>query len=430
MKVHFLPLIGIIILIFVRSFNAVTAARIILNNKQSSKRDVNLERNSLTNQRILDDDYDEDDNIENEDSGDDSDEDSYEENDDEDSKNTGPIVPEPIQESNDDPNNPHINFASGSEEEHLHNFKRISEDLKLFEDEYIACVDAITDDDFSEETVENCLGKDFIKLQLDIKYETMKVMSRAEDKLRHFFIYSCYIPVGDDEIKSLACDLLQKDMLDALWNCMEFLELAETNKVKYLEEYAKMDNDLFTNITVNLTELHKHFFELIEEIDAHKQLTIFKIKNHIDDKTKLIIKQTERDQRHLKQPTYVTHTIKIQEKVKDPNFIITNSLPTVGVLSDGSPDPNFTLYTKNPNFIGMDSRGEKNNSLRMLGSSNGYEGLNSIHREDSKIVRRTGASMRDNYRSTVNRLKTNLRVQPIAFRNTHVTSLGNLKRFK
>lgn len=360
---------------------------------------------------------------------DESDEDYSDEDGDEETNATPESLPieEPIEDTHDDPNHPHISFSTGSEEEHLHNFKRISDDLKLFEDEYIACIDAIHDEDYSEQTIEACLGKDFIKLQLDIKYESMKVISRAEDKLRHFFIYHCYALAGEDEMQALACDLLQKDMLDAIWNCMDFIDLAEANKSKYVEEYSNMPMDTFKNILRNLTNLHKEFFELVEEIDAHKQVTLLRIKTHIDEKTQIIVRQANRDQRKLRQPTIVTHTIKIQEKVKDPNFRLVNNLPRVGILSDGSPDPLYTLYAKHPVLRELDHRGERNNKLRMLNLSNGYDGLHSSYREGNIQVRSTNMSLKNNFRQTVSRLRANSG----AFKNIHTSfQSGVHKRFK
>lgn len=352
------------------------------------------------------------------------------ESDEDDDKNT-PSVEEPIEEVHDDPNHPHINFISGSEEEHLRNFKRISADLQLFEDEYLACLDEIQDEDFTETAVEGCLGKDFLKLQLDIKYETMKIISKAEDKLRHFFVYHCYIPVGEDEMKTVGCDLLQRDMLDAIWNCMDFIDLANLNRNKYIKEYAILPSKIFKDIIFGLETLHKEFFELIEEVDAHKQLTILRIKNHIDDKTKVVIKKLTGNQRNLTQPSVVTQMIKIQERVNDPNFRLTNTLPRMGFLPDGSYDPNYTLYAKDLRLDGLDSRGEKDSRLRMLNLSNGYSGLHSANREDNKPVRRTNISLKDGYRKTVQRLNRKDNLAPMDFKNTHTAYMSKKhRRFK
>ena len=425
MKTHLLRLIAIIFLLLVHT------------HKSSSTEDYSEEDHDYSSdpedEYASEEAHDDDDYNEHDDEFDT--EEAYEDDDYEDEDHHeevhDPVVEEPVVETHDDPNHPHISFETGSEEEHLHNFKRISEDLKLFEDEYIACLDEIHDEDFSESAVEGCLGKDFIKLQLDVKYETMKIISRAEDKLRHFFIYHCYILAGEDEIQALSCDLLQKDMLDAMWNCMDFIELADMNKAKYIEEYAVMPPARFKDILANLGNLHKEFFELVEEVDSHKQVTLLRIKTHIDERTKILVRMAERDQRRLVAPSIVTHTIKIQEKVKDPNFRLVNSLPKMGFLADGSPDPMFTLYAKDVNLNGLDNRGEKDNRLRMLNSSRGYEGLHSANREGNKSVRSTNMSLKQNYRRTVGRLRDSIRSEPIAFRNTHTAYLkGVKKRFK
>ena len=348
-----------------------------------------------------------------------SEEESSEESDEEMDHEDKPKVEEPIEEVKDDPHHPHVSFDTGSEEEHLRNFKRISEDLQIIEDEYMACLDEINEEDFTEDAVEGCLGKDLIKLQIDIKYETMKIISRAEDKLRHYFVYHCYMPAGENEMKTIGCDLLQRDMLDALWNCMDFIELAQLNKKKYTDEYATIDRKVFKEIIANLENFHKEFFELVEEIDAHKQLTILRIKTHIDDKTKIAIVKYQDESRKLHQPTTVTHTIKIQEHLKDPNFRVKNKLPQMGYLADGSPDPNYALYAKGFHLNEIDKRGEKDNRLRMLSLGHGYDGLHSANREDHKQVRRSNLSMKDNYRKTVRKLNNLTREPLVNFRNIH-----------
>ena len=140
------------------------------------------------------------------------------------------------------------------------------------------------------------------------------------------------------------------------------------------------------------------------------------------------MRQAERDQRQLNQPTVVTHTIKIQEKVKDPNFRLANVLPKVGVLADGSPDPNYYLYAKGIQLASKDSRGEKDNRMRVLNMNNGYDGLHSSNREGGRKLRSAGVSLKSNYRNTVSKLAGG---NSAVFRNIH-TSYGNgvHKRFK
>jgi hypothetical protein len=207
-----------------------------------------------------------------------------------------------------------INFENDSESEHMANFKKISEDLKVYQDEYSTCISEIPDDDYTDEKIDACVGKNFIKVVLDIKYETLKVMARADTKIRKYFIHSCYEPAGTIEEFSVGCDFMERDTLDFMWNGLDFVDLLEINKDKYLNEYGKIPREDFKEVTLMLTEFSKQFFELLDEIDSHKEVTIMKLKNHIDDRTKLILEEAKLHP-EIPQPSNVSHTIQINERL-------------------------------------------------------------------------------------------------------------------
>lgn len=91
-----------------------------------------------------------------------------------------------------------IQFEDDSEGEHLRNFKKISDDLKAFEDEYRTCLMNIPSDNFQEDAIQTCLGNDFLKVQQDMKYETFKIQSRGDETVRELMIEHCYIKAGGD----------------------------------------------------------------------------------------------------------------------------------------------------------------------------------------------------------------------------------------
>ena len=51
----------------------------------------------------------------------------------------------------------------------------------------------------------------------------MKLLSRGDAKVRDVMIDLCYVPAGEDDIKSLACDILEKDALDLLWSSLQIV---------------------------------------------------------------------------------------------------------------------------------------------------------------------------------------------------------------
>lgn len=206
-----------------------------------------------------------------------------------------------------------IAFDTNSEQEHMHNFKKISNDLKVYEEEYTKCLKDIPDEDYTEDKIDECVGKNFIKVVLDIKYETLKIMARADTKVRRYFIDKCYISAGVQEDFSVGCDLMEKDSLDLMWNGMDFVELLEINKEKYMLEYGKVPEENFDQIMASLVAFGKEFFELLDEVDSHKEVTILRLKTLIDDRTKLILEDAQNNPGNLIAGD-ITHTIDIDEK--------------------------------------------------------------------------------------------------------------------
>ena len=188
-----------------------------------------------------------------------------------------------------------LHFDDNSDTEHMRNFKRISDDLKVYETEYKECVDSIGDEEFTESRIEQCVGKNFIKVVLDIKYETMKIISRADSKTRQVFVDLCYMEAGTDEHFSSSCDIMERDVLDLLWGGLKFLDLLELNKDKYLIEYGTLPEETFDAIVEHFGDFSTEFFELLDEVDAHKEVTLLRLKTHIDDRTKLIEDEAEED---------------------------------------------------------------------------------------------------------------------------------------
>ena len=218
-----------------------------------------------------------------------------------------------------------INFESGSEQEHLENFNKISRDIKVFEDEYKECINNIHDQVFTEEEIEECVGKDFKKVVLDIKYETLKILSRGDARTKEFFLEFCYKPAGTNEQFATACDVMEKDVLDLLWNAMDFVQICRLNEDKYLSVISAMPRHNFEEIMNNLTEFSAELFELLDEVDSHKEVLILRLKTLIDDRTKLIIEAAQENAENP-QPKIIHHTINIVTEVKDHN-IDTDHLP-------------------------------------------------------------------------------------------------------
>lgn len=208
-----------------------------------------------------------------------------------------------------------ISFDMGDEKENLRNFKKISEDLQEYEDDYIKCITNIKDDDYTQEAIDECIGKDYVKIILDIKYESMKIMSKAETKLRDFFIKNCYSEAGVDPSFSMACDILEHDVLDFMWNGLNFKKLVEINRRKYSEEYGEIPKKTMKKIIKFLDVFGEEFFKLLNEVDDHKEMAILHLKDAIEERIKVIAKDNgDTDSK----PHIIKHTIHIEEELKSP----------------------------------------------------------------------------------------------------------------
>lgn len=186
-----------------------------------------------------------------------------------------------------------IEFEDDTQAEHLQNFRKISQDLLAIEEEYKNCIHEIPDNEYTEDAIEDCVGRDFVKVQLDIKYEIMKIMSKGDQTIREIMIEYCYVEAGEDEILSNGCDLVERDTLEALWKGLPFHKLLAINVEKYELVMGEMDHQVLVNLLEIFENFAIEFFEIMDEIDSHKDVTLLRIKELIDDRTKSIVNEAK-----------------------------------------------------------------------------------------------------------------------------------------
>lgn len=209
---------------------------------------------------------------------------------------------------------PNVSFKDNSDIEHMRNFQAISGDLKAYETEYLDCVKEIEDADFSEDRVDQCVGHNFVKVLVDIKYVTMKTMSQGDSKVREIFVEECYTHAFHDEEFLAGCDVMERDVLNMLWTGLSFVEILEINSDKYIYEYGRVPLEVWHSLVGKLNAFSKEFFELIDEIDSHKEVTILRLKNYIDDRIKMIAEAEGETPDVMPEPHEVTHTLEVTEE--------------------------------------------------------------------------------------------------------------------
>ena len=122
-----------------------------------------------------------------------------------------------------------------------------------------------------------------------MKYEIMKIMSKGDQTVREIMIYFCYVIAEEDEVSSNACDLVERDILEALWKGLPFHRILKVNNSKYMNVEGEMENDIYIQLSEVFDNFAIEFFELMDEIDTHKDVTLLRLKQVIDDKTKAIV---------------------------------------------------------------------------------------------------------------------------------------------
>ena len=321
---------------------------------------------------------------------------------------------------------PHIEFQDYSQMEHLMNYKKISDDMQFYENEYSLCIKEIKEDNYTEESLDECLGKNFIKVSLDLKYIIMKVMAKADERIRKVFISDCYGPAGLVQEFSNSCDLMERDILDLLWNGMDFLGIIDLNKAKYLTEYGLLPEAHYSKIYGQLAPLSKEIFELLDELDSHKEITILRLKTLIDDRTKLILEEAQ-NHPSMVQPAVVQHRIEITENLVSDEGEGINFLPVEQFRHEIMRKKDRELGQKDGNQEGR----EKENSLRVMNSDNEYRELNGSNREIATVPRNKVDKNHQSNSSFVSRLGKESRLQSSSpFKNIHTEHYSKFAKMR
>jgi hypothetical protein len=197
----------------------------------------------------------------------------------------------------------------------LKDFKKISHDISNYEEEYKNCIDEIDLRNWKQEFVDDCTGKDFIKITLDMQYETYKIISVTDQKVRNAMYKYCYLKAGKDLDYSYSCDLMEKDSLDFLWMAVDFVKILDINKIAYIEEYGVIPLNQFDKIVQEFKSFMNDFYQLLEEVEAHRNGLVLNIKEYIDQKTEEVLTLEKREGIH---PNHITKEIHVKETIDDP----------------------------------------------------------------------------------------------------------------
>ena len=139
-------------------------------------------------------------------------------------------------------------------------------------------------------------------------------------------ISDCYEEAGEDVIMSDACDLFEKDLTKLLWNELNAYELMLYNKEKYTFTYEKMKEETFHKLVENLRVIYDELSDLIDEVDAHRDVMVVRIKGHVDDRTNHIVAEAKAFA-NSPEPKIQKYNIEVKETITDPMAKYSYNLP-------------------------------------------------------------------------------------------------------
>lgn len=172
---------------------------------------------------------------------------------------------------------------------HDANYLKIAKDLKQYEDSYSSCLNNLSTNDFSDSAVDACVGIDFKFVYDDIDYEKSKILARADSAIRDFMIQNCYTVAGVDLVLSNACDLVEKDVINLLWDELNFAALLDYHRNKYMFEHSFMSETIFNPILGQLQLIQNETSSLLTELYDHRLMTISNLKNIVSSRTQQIL---------------------------------------------------------------------------------------------------------------------------------------------
>lgn len=265
---------------------------------------------------------------------------------------------------------------------HDKNYIQIAEDLKKYEDAYSACINHLSDNDFSDETVDDCVGINYNYVYDDIDYEKSKILARSDSALRDFMIQHCYTVAGVDLVLANACDLIESDAINLLWNELNFHSLIDYHRNKYLFEHSYMNETVFNPIITEFDAIHSETNSLLTELYDHRTLTITHLETLIADRTADIIKRYKNKQSHKEQEDKqnLEKNKALDEKKNNDKKEIRNlglngdkidksNLITIDIVPDGS----YNNYSSH-NHEGFDNRENSISNWKGVKQSHKYHG--------------------------------------------------------
>lgn len=202
--------------------------------------------------------------------------------------------------------------------ERTKNFEEIASSTRNIEKAYIECLEKLSDLNFSQENIHNCLGPNNNYVLNDIEYEKFKLIGRTEQTFKKVMLEECYVPAGEDVVMSNGCDILSQDVKDLMWLELNFYEIPNSHVEKYTKVYSKLPDVVFHNILLRLKVFYSEVVPLMKELNLHRDVVTTHIKTYVDNR-KLQLSIQFKDSPRFPIPVITRHSIELTETITDPH---------------------------------------------------------------------------------------------------------------
>lgn len=170
-------------------------------------------------------------------------------------------------------------------------------------------------------------------------------MDRTQQEIRKIMIKSCYEEAGENVVLSDACDTFEKDIIKLLWGELNFLELVIIHKDKYIFVFEKMKELTFHTLIEELRPVYTELSDLIDEIVAHLDVIVVRIKRHHNDLSEHYLSEARRFAKNP-EPIIQKTDITVIQSINNPNVKFENIRPPPPIRHDSGTSRIF--QHKNP----------------------------------------------------------------------------------
>lgn len=230
-------------------------------------------------------------------------------------------------------------------------FYRISKNAQKRETKFQECLNTIKDDEYNQNSLDRCIGRNFSKLHNAVDFLKKQAISAINYRIEKEITAYCYEKAGLNLLLSHGCDILINDVIDLLWSEYNFFDLPYSNWQKYTKEYSVLPNDIFSELLNRLKTQQSVFLKLLKEVYDHQALMVSNIKGGISVRRSSIFANEEGNEKDEPQETVDVNQFSsgdevLQRRLDNRNYVNLSNHDKNGIVYDRSFNPTIKKYNQ------------------------------------------------------------------------------------